>query len=39
MIHSAPAEVAKQFFKKWYRLENMAVVAVGDFPDTEVPCM
>ncbi|XP_057536975.1 zinc protease PQQL-like isoform X1 [Amaranthus tricolor] len=35
VIRSAPAEVAKQFFKKWYRLENMAVVAVGDFPDTE----
>lgn len=35
VIRSAPAEVAKQFYKKWYNLHNMAVIAVGDFPDTE----
>ncbi|KMT03255.1 hypothetical protein BVRB_8g197980 [Beta vulgaris subsp. vulgaris] len=35
VIRSAPAEVAKQFYKKWYCLQNMAVIAVGDFPDTK----
>ncbi|KAK9705868.1 hypothetical protein RND81_07G088100 [Saponaria officinalis] len=35
VIRTAPAEVAQGFFKKWYNLHNMAVIAVGDFPDTE----
>lgn len=33
VIRSAPAEVVKGFYQKWYRPEHMAVVAVGDFPD------
>lgn len=35
VIRKAPAEVAKGFYKKWYNLHNMAVIAVGDFPNTE----
>ncbi|XP_074269178.1 zinc protease PQQL-like [Silene latifolia] len=35
VIRAAPAVVAQKFFKKWYNLHNMAVIAVGDFPDTE----
>ncbi|KAJ8444244.1 hypothetical protein Cgig2_028125 [Carnegiea gigantea] len=35
VIRKAPAEAAKGFYKKWYNLHNMAVIAVGDFPDTE----
>ncbi|XP_021860861.2 zinc protease PQQL-like isoform X1 [Spinacia oleracea] len=35
VIRTAPAEVVKQFYQKWYNLQNMAVIAVGDFPDTE----
>lgn len=30
------AETVKQFYRKWYDLHNMAVVAVGDFSDTQV---
>ena len=33
VIRSASAEVVKGFYQKWYRPENQAIVAVGDFPD------
>lgn len=36
MIRSVPAATVKKFYQKWYHLCNMAVVAVGDFPDTKV---
>lgn len=36
VIRSVPAATVKQFYQKWYHLCNMAVVAVGDFPDTKV---
>ncbi|CAN8253030.1 unnamed protein product [Cochlearia groenlandica] len=35
VIRSVPAATVKQFYQKWYHLCNMAVVAVGDFPDTK----
>ncbi|KFK27236.1 hypothetical protein AALP_AA8G355300 [Arabis alpina] len=35
VIRSVPAATVKQFYHKWYHLCNMAVVAVGDFPDTK----
>ena len=31
MIRTAPASVIRNFYTKWYRPENMAVVVVGDF--------
>lgn len=31
VIRGAPPEVVKGFYHKWYRPENMAIVAVGDF--------
>ncbi|KAK5829923.1 zinc protease PQQL-like [Gossypium arboreum] len=35
VIRTVSSETVKQFYKKWYHLHNMAVIAVGDFPDTE----
>ncbi|KAF4371416.1 hypothetical protein F8388_001944 [Cannabis sativa] len=35
VIRNVSAETVKQFYKKWYHLSNMAVIAVGDFSDTE----
>lgn len=35
VIRSVPAATVKKFYQKWYHLCNMAVVAVGDFPDTK----
>ncbi|KAL5699599.1 hypothetical protein ACHQM5_030479 [Ranunculus cassubicifolius] len=35
VIRTVSPETAKQFYQKWYHLQNMAVVAVGDFPDTQ----
>ncbi|XP_065849756.1 zinc protease PQQL-like isoform X2 [Euphorbia lathyris] len=35
VIHTVSAETVKQFYKKWYHLHHMAVIAVGDFPDTK----
>ncbi|XP_021725006.1 zinc protease PQQL-like isoform X1 [Chenopodium quinoa] len=35
VIRSAPAKIPKQFYEKWYNLQSMAVIAVGDFPNTE----
>lgn len=35
VIRTVPSEVVKQFYRKWYHLHNMAVIAVGDFSDTQ----
>ncbi|KAI3421693.1 uncharacterized protein J3R85_011884 [Psidium guajava] len=35
VIRTVPAETVKQFYQKWYQLCHMAVIAVGDFPDTQ----
>ncbi|XP_062090970.1 zinc protease PQQL-like isoform X2 [Humulus lupulus] len=35
VIRNVSAETVKQFYKKWYHLSNMAVIAVGDFSDTQ----
>lgn len=36
VIRTVSPETVKQFYKKWYHLQNMAVIAVGDFSDTKV---
>ena len=36
VIRTVTHETVKQFYHKWYNLSNMAVFAVGDFPDTQV---
>ncbi|KAL8160831.1 hypothetical protein V2J09_012320 [Rumex salicifolius] len=35
VIRNVTPDVAHKFYKKWYNLHNMAVVAVGDFTDTQ----
>ncbi|KAL4194482.1 hypothetical protein AMTRI_Chr05g68900 [Amborella trichopoda] len=35
VIRTVSPETVKGFYDKWYHLHNMAVVAVGDFPDTK----
>ncbi|XP_047252548.1 zinc protease PQQL-like isoform X2 [Capsicum annuum] len=35
VIRTVSPQIVKQFYKKWYHLQNMAVIAVGDFPDTQ----
>ncbi|KAK6236436.1 hypothetical protein SCA6_011773 [Theobroma cacao] len=35
VIRTVSSETVKQFYKKWYHLHNMAVIAVGDFSDTK----
>ncbi|XP_031108210.1 zinc protease PQQL-like isoform X1 [Ipomoea triloba] len=35
VIRTVSPQIVKQFYKKWYHLRNMAVIAVGDFPDTQ----
>ncbi|KAL6958556.1 hypothetical protein U1Q18_048858 [Sarracenia purpurea var. burkii] len=35
VIRTVSAETVKQFYRKWYHLNNMAVIAVGDFSDTQ----
>ncbi|CAI9759054.1 unnamed protein product [Fraxinus pennsylvanica] len=35
VIRTVSPEIVKKFYKKWYHLQNMAVIAVGDFPDTQ----
>ncbi|GLT79042.1 hypothetical protein SLA2020_505520 [Shorea laevis] len=35
VIRTVSHETVKQFYQKWYHLHNMAVIAVGDFPDTK----
>lgn len=36
VIRTVSAATVKQFYKKWYHLQHMALIAVGDFPSTEV---
>lgn len=36
VIRTVSSETVKHFYKKWYHLCNMAVIAVGDFSDTQV---
>lgn len=36
VIRTVSPETVKNFYKKWYHLCNMAVIAVGDFPDAQV---
>lgn len=36
MIRTVSPQIVKQFYRKWYHLQNMALIAVGDFPDTQV---
>ncbi|XP_062148705.1 zinc protease PQQL-like isoform X1 [Alnus glutinosa] len=35
VIRTVSHETVKQFYRKWYHISNMAVVAVGDFSDTQ----
>ncbi|RDX96961.1 Zinc protease PQQL-like protein, partial [Mucuna pruriens] len=35
VIRTVSYETVKRFYKKWYHLCNMAVIAVGDFSDTQ----
>ncbi|KAG5041605.1 hypothetical protein JHK85_014081 [Glycine max] len=35
VIRTVSSETVKHFYKKWYHLCNMAVIAVGDFSDTQ----
>ncbi|KAL5573042.1 hypothetical protein UlMin_022639 [Ulmus minor] len=35
VIRNVSPETVKQFYRKWYHLSNMAVIAVGDFSDTQ----
>ncbi|KAJ0986521.1 hypothetical protein J5N97_004877 [Dioscorea zingiberensis] len=35
VIRTVSPETVKRFYQKWYHLSNMAVVAVGDFIDTQ----
>lgn len=36
VIRTVSSETVKRFYQKWYHLQNMAVIAVGDFHDTKV---
>lgn len=36
VIRMVSPQIVKQFYTNWYNLHNMAVIAVGDFPDTKV---
>ncbi|XP_052199575.1 zinc protease PQQL-like isoform X2 [Diospyros lotus] len=35
VIRTVSADTVKQFYRKWYNLHIMAVIAVGDFSDTQ----
>ncbi|XP_050218354.1 zinc protease PQQL-like [Mercurialis annua] len=35
VIKTVSAETVKKFYKKWYNLHHMALIAVGDFSDTK----
>ncbi|KAB1209292.1 putative zinc protease PqqL [Morella rubra] len=35
VIRTVSHETVKQFYRKWYHLSDMAVIAVGDFSDTQ----
>ena len=36
VIRTVSAATVKEFYKKWYHLRHMALIAVGDFPSSEV---
>lgn len=36
IVGSAPAEKIRSFYEKWYRPDNMAIIAVGDFDPADV---
>ena len=36
VIKTVTAKRVQEFYHRWYAPQNMAVVAVGDFPSTEV---
>ena len=36
VIRKAPGEIFRNFYHKWYRPENMAVIVTGDFEDVGV---
>jgi zinc protease len=35
IVRSAPAETLRRFYETWYRPDNMAVIAVGNFADLD----
>ncbi|XP_020265173.1 zinc protease PQQL-like isoform X2 [Asparagus officinalis] len=35
VIRTVSPDTIKRFYERWYHLHNMAVIAVGDFPETE----
>lgn len=35
IVRSAPPETVRAFYERWYRPDNMAVIAVGDFADLD----
>ncbi|KVI12277.1 Metalloenzyme, LuxS/M16 peptidase-like protein [Cynara cardunculus var. scolymus] len=35
VIRTVSPEIVKRFYTKWYHLQNMAIIAVGDFSDTK----
>ncbi|XP_057765310.1 zinc protease PQQL-like isoform X1 [Salvia miltiorrhiza] len=35
VIRTVNPEIVKRFYNKWYHMQNMALIAVGDFPDTQ----
>ncbi|KAK6147771.1 hypothetical protein DH2020_018683 [Rehmannia glutinosa] len=35
VIRTVTPEIVKRFYNKWYHMQNMALIAVGDFPDTQ----
>lgn len=39
IIQTVPAETVRAFYERWYRPENMAVVAAGDFDADAVVAM
>ncbi|XP_012831738.1 PREDICTED: uncharacterized protein LOC105952699 [Erythranthe guttata] len=35
VIRTVSPEIVKRFYNKWYQMQNMALIIVGDFPDTQ----
>ncbi|BBN04021.1 zinc protease [Marchantia polymorpha subsp. ruderalis] len=35
VVRNVSAKTVQEFYQRWYRLNHMAIVAVGDFPDTD----